>query len=165
MGCGFVDEHGNGAGSGQSKSGKIRARHDGPSTSSGCTEPAVARIRPRHDGFTPEKRRRFLKILAKTEWIRDGCRAAGDIEHPVNRWRAKDAEFASACETALEMAASHIELLAWERAVTGIEEPVFSYGKIVKTRVKRSDSIPQLLLIGSSRKKYGRMGAVGRKRC
>jgi hypothetical protein len=121
------------------------------------------KIRARQDGFTPARRRRFIKTLAKTGCIKDGCRVAKISRTTVERWRDKDAEFARTYAIALHQAESHIETLAWERAVTGIEEPVIHYGKQVGTRIKRSDSIFRLLLIGSNRKKYGRMGAVGRK--
>ncbi len=47
--------------------------------------------------------------------------------------------------------------------MTGIEEPVIHYGKLVGTRIRRSDAIFRMLLMASNRKKYGRMGAVKRK--
>ncbi len=119
--------------------------------------------RARGDGFTPKKRRRFIAALAETGCVSDAARVAGISTTSVDRWRGRDAVFAAACETALHMASAHIETLAWERAVIGIEEPVWHYGKRVGTRLKRSDAIFRLLLIGSNRKKYGRMGAVGRK--
>ena len=61
------------------------------------------------------------------------------------------------------MAGSHVEVLAGERGVTGIEEPIYHYGKLVGTRIKRSDCIFRMLLMASNRKKFGRMGAVKRK--
>ena len=120
-------------------------------------------MRYRRDGFTGPKRRRFLKTLAKTGCIADAARVAGISTTTVDRWRAKKPHFARACDNAIDMASSHIETLAWERAVTGIEEPVMHHGKLVGTRVKRSDSIFRMLLMASNRKKYGRMGAVNRK--
>lgn len=123
------------------------------------TEPGKA-IRYRHDGFTPAKRRRFFAVLGKTGCISDAAKAARISTTTVDRWRRKDERFARLCETALERASSKIELLAWERAVTGIEEPVYAYGKFSHMRVKRSDAIFRMLLIASNPKKYGRMGAV-----
>lgn len=118
-------------------------------------------MRYRHDGFTAAKRRKFLKTVAKTGCIRDGCRTVRISTTTVSRWREKDERFAGLLKAALARAAESIELLAWERAVTGIEEPVWSYGKKVGTRVKRSDSIFRLLMIGSDPAKYGRMGRPG----
>jgi hypothetical protein len=127
------------------------------------TEPGKA-IRARHDGFTPRKRRRFFAVLGKTGCISDAAKAARISTTTVDRWRRKDERFARLCETALERASSKIELLAWERAVTGIEEPVYAYGKFSHMRVKRSDAIFRMLLIASNPRKYGRMGAVEQRK-
>ena len=127
------------------------------------TEPGKA-IKPRHDGFTPKKRRRFFATLAKTGCISDAAKAARISTTTVDRWRRKDERFARLCETALEKASSQIELLAWERGVTGIEEPVYAYGKFSHMRVKRSDAIFRMIMIASNPEKYGRMGAVGQQR-
>jgi hypothetical protein len=48
--------------------------------------------------------------------------------------------------------------------VTGIEEPVYAYGKFSHMRVKRSDAIFRMLLIASNPAKYGRMGPVANKK-
>ena len=121
------------------------------------------RVAARANGFTPKKRRRFIKTLRKTGCISDAARVAGISTTTADRWRKKDRRFANACERAIEIASEDIEMLAWERAVTGIEEPVYHYGKFSHMRVRRSDSIFRMLLIGSNKKKYGRMGAVDRK--
>ena len=120
-------------------------------------------MRQRHDGFTATKRRKFLKALGKMGCIRDAAKVAAISTTSVDRWRAKDKSFDRQCIAALDMAASRIEPLAWERAVTGIEEPVIHYGKVVGTRIKRSDAIFRMLLMASNPKKYGRMGAVKQK--
>ncbi|HYG30610.1 MAG TPA: hypothetical protein VD887_10385 [Allosphingosinicella sp.] len=118
-------------------------------------------MRYRHDGFTARKRRKFLATVAKTGCIRDGCRAARVSSTTVSRWRDRDARFAGLLKAALAMASEQIQLLAWERGVTGIEEPVWSYGKQVGTRVRRSDSIFRMLMIAADPETYGRMGRVG----
>jgi hypothetical protein len=117
----------------------------------------------RGDGFTAKKRRRCIKTLAKTGCTSDAARVAGVSRKTINDWRAKDPDFDRLCRVAISKAAGHIETLAWERAVTGIEEPIVHYGKQVGTRIKRSDSIFRMLLIASNREKYGRMGVVDRK--
>ena len=142
---------------------RVRARFDGPSTGSGCTEPAAAGVKARFDGFSARKRRRFVATLARTGCWSDAARVAGISRNTAMRWRNKDARFAALCAAAIDKAAGHIETLAWERAVIGIEEPVIHYGKVVGTRIKRSDSIFRMLLMASNKEKYGRMGAVDRK--
>jgi hypothetical protein len=127
---------------------------------------AAARPRPRGGdrAFTPDKRLRFIKALGKTGCISDAARVAGISRKTANYWRVKDAEFDRTCAAAIHMASSHIEILAWERAVTGIEEQVIHYGKVVGTRIKRSDAIFRMLLMASNGSKYGRLGAAGRQK-
>lgn len=120
-------------------------------------------MRARHDGFTPEKRKRFFAVLGTTGCVSDAARAARISTTTVDRWRRKDARFARLFETAIDKAAAQIELLAWERGVTGIEEPVYHYGKFSHMRVKRSDAIFRMILMASDKEKYGRMGAVARQ--
>jgi hypothetical protein len=126
------------------------------------SEPGKA-IRARHDGFTPKKQRRFFAVLGKTGCISDAAKSARISTTTVDRWRRKDERFGRLCEAALERASTKIELLAWERGVTGIEEPVYAYGKFSHMRVKRSDAIFRMIMIASNPKKYGRMGAVAQK--
>jgi hypothetical protein len=121
-------------------------------------------MRARHDGFTAKKRRRFFAVLAKTGCISDAAKAARISTTTVDRWRRKDERFAKLCTMALERASAKIELLAWERGVTGIEEPVYAYGKFSHMRVKRSDAIFRMIMIASNPAKYGRMGAVARQK-
>ena len=123
----------------------------------------MERVKARFDGFTARKRRRFVATLARTGCWSDAARVAGISRNTAMRWRNKDARFAALCAAAIDKAAGHIETLAWERAVIGIEEPVIHYGKVVGTRIKRSDSIFRMLLMASNKEKYGRMGAVDRK--
>lgn len=116
---------------------------------------ALPQIEGRADGFTAAKRRKFIKALGKAGCIADAARIVGISTTTVKRWRDKDEEFAALFAAALSEAGSEIGTLAWERAVTGIEEPVWSYGKQVGTRRRRSDSIFRLLLIASDPARFG----------
>lgn len=113
-------------------------------------------MRPRHDGFTREKRQRFLAEVERSGCIRDGCRAAGISKTTVERWRDKDAEFAAALALKLDLAAASLERLAYDRAVTGAEEVVIREGKIVAIKRKPSDAMLRMLLQGANPAKYGR---------
>lgn len=128
--------------------------------------PEIAALFPggpryRHDGFTPERKKRFLEVYAQTGCIRDGCRAAGISDTTFYRHYDKWPDFRSLCEAARSQASGPLELLAWERGVTGIEEPIIHYGKLVGTRRKRSDAIFKLILQASNPEKYGRIGTGG----
>ena len=118
--------------------------------------PAPKAIRPRHDGFTREKRERFLAEVERSGCIRDGCRAAGISKTTVERWRDKDAEFAAALALKLNLAAVSLERLAFDRAVHGGEEVVMRDGKVAMTRRKPSDAMLRMLLQGANPAKYGR---------
>lgn len=119
-------------------------------------------FRRRRDGFTAAKRKAFVAALAKHGTVADACRAAGVSTTTFYRHEKRDADFASLCRAARAQAAGNIETLAWERAVTGIEEAVIHYGKVVGVRRRRSDAIFRLLLQASDPKKYGRtMGRGG----
>lgn len=118
----------------------------------------------RHDAFAGKRRRAFLDALAKTGCVRDAARAAGVTPATVYNHQARDAAFAHHCRIAIDMAGTDIELHAWERGVVGIEEEVLAYGKVVGTRIKRSDMILKLLLQGCKPNKYGPRAGFTRKR-
>lgn len=119
-------------------------------------------LRLRHDGFTPARQKAFLETLGQTGCVRDACRVAGISSTTAYRARGRLGEgFARQWDAALAMASSSLEVLAWERAVIGIEEPVVSAGKLVCTRMKRSDSLFRMLLQASNAEKFGRIGRTG----
>jgi hypothetical protein len=118
------------------------------------------KLRLRHDGFTPVKQRKFIKILTKTGCVLDACRGVGISSTSAYRTKEKLPLFAQQWESAQKRAATSLDAVAWKRGVEGVEEPVYHQGKFSHMAVKRSDSILRLLMIGSDKKKYGRMGAV-----
>jgi hypothetical protein len=126
-------------------------------------EDEASGARPRHDAFTPARRREFLRVLAKTGCILDACRAVGVSSRTVYNHQDKDAEFARNCALAIRLAASVPELKAWERAVEGVEEQ-FACGGQVYTRRRYSDSLLRLLLQASNPGKYGARPGFTRKR-
>ncbi|HYW17416.1 MAG TPA: hypothetical protein VE891_14850 [Allosphingosinicella sp.] len=120
--------------------------------------------RRRHDAFTGAKKQLYLKALAKTGCILDACRIAGISSSTVYNHQASDPDFARYCEMAVGMASTPLELTAYERAVVGQEEDVIRGGKVVGTRIKRSDYMLRVLLQGADPKKYGARPGFSRKR-
>lgn len=118
----------------------------------------------RRDGLTPEKKARVYEGLEKYGTVSDACLAAGISTTTFYRHEKKDPEFRSICAAARSKSAGGIEILAWERGVTGIEEEVIHYGKVVGTRRKRSDAVFRMILQASDPEKYGRQGEVMRAR-
>lgn len=100
----------------------------------------------RHDGWTGERRRGFLEALAVSGCVADACREAGLSTTSAYRLRKSDPEFAEHWETAQRQARTSLGLIAWKRAVDGVEAPIVRGGAIVGSWRKPSDSILRLLL-------------------
>ena len=120
--------------------------------------------RRRHDAFDRPRRCAFLKALAKSGCILDACRAVGVSSSTVYKLQCNDAGFSKHCTLAIDMASVPVELTAWERGVTGIEEEVIRGGRVVGHRMRRSESVLRLLLQGANPKKYGPRPGFTRKR-
>jgi hypothetical protein len=87
----------------------------------------------------------------------------GDIAEHRRRWRRKDAAFAKECDAAIEMAGSHVEVLAWERGRDRDRGADLALRQAGGHTDQALDCIFRMLLMASNRKKFGRMGAVKRK--
>jgi AcrR family transcriptional regulator len=120
-------------------------------------------VRPRHDGFTPAKQRKFFKTLKKCGCIKDACRVAGISRTTVNRWRDKDELFHDMVEKACALASVELDMIAWKRATEGTREEIWRDGRLVFVRVKQSDAMLRLLMQGANPEKYGRTGQLPRK--
>lgn len=116
---------------------------------------ATVALRYRFDGWTPGKQRQFIQALGDTGCVRDACRAAGRSSTSAYKLRARSAAFAQEWDRAIAFAVTVLEHSAFERAVTGIEEPVWSNSKQVGVRRRYSDPLLILLI------KRGAMGGVG----
>ena len=111
--------------------------------------------RVRHDGWTDARRRVFLRALSETGCVRDACRRARISLTSAYRKRERDAGFARRWDRAIAKAAPTIEQAAYERGVTGWDEPIVSGGKIIGTKKRYSDSLLRLLMV------RGEMGGDG----
>ncbi|WP_235219028.1 hypothetical protein [Sphingobium sp. C100] len=104
--------------------------------------------RYRHDGWTPERQRAFIEALADTGSVREAAARVGMAnEGAYQLRRAKGAEgFASAWLAALDHGVARLEDVALDRALNGVEVPVYSYGKLVGTRRVYNDRLIMFLL-------------------
>lgn len=119
--------------------------------------------RARHDAFTPARRAKFLKRLAKYGCLTDAARKTGVSRRTVYNHQNGDEAFARDCAHAVRMSGSGMEQAAWERAVEGVDQP-FACGGQVYVRKRYSDSLLRLLLQGAHPKKYGPRPGFTRKR-
>lgn len=106
----------------------------------------MATYRVRHDGWTPQRQRAFLRALSETGCVRDACARARISTTSAYRMRRRSEAFDRAWRRALAKVAPTIEQAAFERAVNGWEEPVWHGGKIVGHRRRYSDGLLRLLL-------------------
>lgn len=93
------------------------------------TDPAV-----RRDGWSPERKTRFLVRLAACGNVRAACGAAGMSRDAAYTLRRRDALFARGWAVALVLAReSSVEVLA-DKATEGIEEEVWYRGELRGTK-------------------------------
>lgn len=90
----------------------------------------------RHDGWTPERRARFLDHLAAHGDVRAACGRAGMSREAAYRLRRRDALFARAWAAGLVLAQEASFEVLGSRAIDGIEEDVWYRGEVVGTRRK-----------------------------
>jgi len=114
---------------------------------------------PRHDGFTPERQAAFLDALAATGSISAAAQAVGlsrtAIYNLRNREDEAGAAFRAAWDDRLRQAVAVLAETAFDRAINGVEEPVFHKGEQVGTRVRHNDRLLMFMLKALDRENYG----------
>ena len=108
----------------------------------------VPRQTSRHDGWTPERQRSFIEALADTGSVDAACRAVDMSQRGAYLLRRQPGaeSFRAAWEKALELGVQRIEDVAMDRALNGVEVPVYSYGKLVGTRRTYNDGLLMFML-------------------
>ena len=107
------------------------------------------RRRPRYDGWTEEKMRRFIEVLADTGLVGLAARQVGMSRESAYKLRraAHAAAFARAWDAARHHAGGLLEDVAFERAVEGVEHNVCNeYGEVISTRRVHNDRLLMFLL-------------------
>jgi len=108
----------------------------------------VPRLCNRHDGWTEERQRNFIEALADTGSVKAAA-------HRVNmtpegayllRRHPQGQSFRKAWEAALALGIQQLEDIAMERALYGQEVPVYSYGKLVGSRIVHNDRLLMFML-------------------
>ncbi len=101
--------------------------------------------RVRHDGWTAERQNIFIESLAKTRCVRDASRMAGISWNSAYRHRKRSPAFAERWALALRRSETTVGEVVWQRAVEGVEEDVWYYGKVVGKRTKYANDLLRLL--------------------
>ena len=91
--------------------------------------------------FSPRAQGAFLESLSVNGNVRLACRAASVSPQTAYRARRRQPAFARAWDAALLSARDHAEQVLADRALNGIEEPVFYHGEEVAMRRRYSDRL------------------------
>lgn len=107
-----------------------------------------AHLKPRHDGWTAQRQRIFLTVLAETGSISMACIQAGVSSRSAYRLRAhpKGAAFAQAWDMALKLATARLTALAYERATRGTVKETWVEGELKTSTRAPSDKLLMSLL-------------------
>ena len=108
----------------------------------------VVPLRTRHDGWTAERQRTFLTVLAETGCISDACSLAGVSSRSAYRLRQRPdaAAFAAAWDQALRLATLRLTTIAYERAIKGTVREFWKDGERVGETRSPSDKLLTFLL-------------------
>lgn len=108
----------------------------------------VPRQRMRRGGWSADRQRAFIALLAETGSVRAACRQLGVGEHHIYKLRRhpEAASFRAAWEAALDCGIQRIEDIAMDRAMNGVEEPVYHAGEIIGTRRRYNDRLLMFML-------------------
>lgn len=118
----------------------------------------VPRQRMRRGGWSADRQRQFIALLAETGSVRAACRRLGVGEHHIYKLRnhPEAAGFRAAWEAALDCGMARIEDTAMDRALNGIETPVFYHGEKVGTRQVYNDRLLMFLLNNRAPARFAR---------
>ena len=123
----------------------------------------VPRKTARHDGWTAERQRDFIEQLADLGSVRAAGNAVSMTPESAYQLRRHPnaQEFRKAWEAALKLGVQRLEDIALDRALNGVEVPVYSYGKLVGTRRVYNDRLLMFLLRNRAPKRFAEGRAKG----
>jgi hypothetical protein len=121
------------------------------------------RRRPRTDGWTEEKQRRFIEHLADTGLVSAAAKAVGMSRESAARLKRSPhgAAFARAWDAARHHAGGTVEDIAFERAIEGVEHNIYDeHGEVVCTKRVHNDRLLMFLLRHLKPERYGAKAAA-----
>lgn len=114
--------------------------------------------KPRKDGWSPAKQRRFVEWLADTGSVIVAARAVGMSENSCYRLRRSPGaeNFAAAWRAAIDVAAARLIDVAFDRAVNGSKEAIYNRdGECVAERTRHHDRLLMFLLRSFDPNRFG----------
>ncbi|HEY0013762.1 MAG TPA: hypothetical protein VGB79_13025 [Allosphingosinicella sp.] len=111
-------------------------------------------VRPRHDGWTPERQRGFIDRLTVTGSVARSARAVGMSPQSADTLRkhAQAASFARAWEQALANGRSFQRDVAIRRSLEGETIPIVYKGKLLGQRVRHDNRLAVAVLDATPRR-------------
>jgi hypothetical protein len=108
----------------------------------------VPRQTSRHDGWTPERQRLFIEALADKGSVRAAAHAVNMTPEGAYllRRHPEAGEFRKAWHAALALGVQRLEDVAMDRALNGIEVPVYHFGAVIGTRRVYNDRLLMFML-------------------
>lgn len=118
---------------------------------------AVPREHSRYDGWTPERQRMFVKLLAEHGCVRRAAAALGMSEVGAYQLRRAPGgeDFARAWAEAQAVGVEKLADAAMERALYGVPVPVFHKGEQVGERRWYNDRLAMFVLRHQDPERYG----------
>lgn len=115
-------------------------------------------VRPRHDGWSPERQVAFLQLLAECGCVREAARGVGlSVESAYRLVRRPDAQsFRLAWKLAVEVATERLSDAVLSRAIHGVEVPHFFAGERIGTHRKYDERLAMFILRARMPEQYGR---------
>ena len=124
----------------------------------------VPRHYNRHDGWTAERQRGFIEALADTGSVKAAAHAVNMAPEGAYQLRRhpEGREFRKAWEAALKCGIQRLEDVAMDRALNGVEMPVYYHGELIGTHRKYNDRLLMFLLRNRARTRFaeGRLNAA-----
>ena len=117
-----------------------------PLTPANLDNPHTDTKRLRHDGWTPEKKRRFLERFAECGVVVEACQAAGMSARAAYNLRDRDALFAAGWDAASVKARAPLADEAYSRARNGVIERIYKDGLIVAERHRYDNRLTMAVL-------------------
>ncbi|WP_298466925.1 hypothetical protein [uncultured Erythrobacter sp.] len=114
-------------------------------------------IKPRSDGWTPERQQEFIEALADTGSVEAACKHVNMSTVGAYRIRRlpEGKSFRDAWDAALDLGVQRLEDVAMDRALNGVDEPVYSYGELVGVRKKVNDRLLMFMLRNRAPDRFG----------
>ena len=115
-------------------------------------------VRPRSDGWTPEKQVAFVQALCATGSFDAAARHVGMTARSARdlRTRRDAASFRAACDAALAAAMPALTDAAMERALNGVAVPIYYRGEQVGERRVFNEALTMFMLRHHNQHRYGR---------